>query len=353
MNSPDNDIKKLIPWGGGWAARFYFDYYISHQLQNRSYNLPLASLISKNSSGMAAVKYFDKINKITGATQIQYISSEIKNCRSVVDLSNLTNQANELLTSAYWLSRLKDHTNSNTPLKIIKAKLQKEQLAPSGSPLRFLELWSFPLLCELFPFQKPVVNVRYIETELSGQAWKKWFVSDSGVPIWIDNKTKSNFRQSQYLVWKLLHEATHLLHLANYPFAGSLHDPYYALQLESVAMAAEFRLLQYLESNKELSNKHIFPLNRNNIISVLLLGFFERALRLEADVQLHYHRQSPNDWLADGGRQYDSELFHFVNEFHGLPGFMAGYLIGMFKYLNAGDEKNILTNKTQLFYENN
>jgi hypothetical protein len=194
-------------------------------------------------------------------------------------------------------------------------------------------------------------EILFMESDLAKICWKRWHINKEGNPIWLETSNKSNTTSSRFLVWRLIHEAIHLLHLQNYPNAGKLTSPNWLLQMESVAMSAEYRFLNFIESEQNIIQPKDYYFDKHNIISTLLLGFFERTLRLEYELDIYAELKKPDIWINEMKTKYELnlEIFDFAYEFHNMPSFMAGYIVGMDKYLNSNSELAYLKGTKNIF----
>jgi GTP cyclohydrolase FolE2 len=136
---------------------------------------------------------------------------------------------------------------------------------------------------------------------------------------------------AQFVVWRLIHDATHLLHLATFPEAGDPLDPQWLIAMEAFAMSVETGLALRLMNGDELAVTPGLECSSEALLTVLLLGLVERSLRLEFDVAVHGRGEDPEAWTTGASRRSGlrRERFSFVDEFHGLPGFGAAYMAGV------------------------
>jgi hypothetical protein len=347
-------IIKLIEWQGGWASRFFYDNAVSRVLNSQAQDFKLAEMVAKSSCGHSAKRTFIKYEKMTGQKVDFDISVRTIEHKAILDLTLLKRDLQEYQTSFYWYGRLKEHLSSNDISSLISDLLINEVKPPKKNPIIFLKNWSFPIISELFPLKDNQKKIVFVESDLASLCWKRWHLNTELNPIWIDTSNRSQVGSSQFLIWRLIHEATHLLHLQNYPLAGDMTDPFWLAQMESVAMAAEYRFLNYVETEKDIPSLEGYQLNRKNIITILLFGFFERALRLEYELDIYADALQPDEWINEIKNKYDLNslnMFDFAFEFHNMKGFMSSYLIGLNYYLNSKDEVQILNGTKRIFDE--
>lgn len=346
-----NQILNLIDWGGGWASRFFYDDSVSRMLNNLPQDFELAETIAKKACGYSALRSFGKYEKLTGHKISANIPTETHKAFEILNLDIVLANKTEYQSSQYWINRLREHLKTDNVTKSINQLSISEPKPPLGNPVKYLENWSFPILSELFPISDNGEKIIFIEDEIASLCWKKWHLSISNKPIWIETPSKSNISSSHFLVWRLIHEAIHLLHLQNYPNAGSLKNPFWLLQMESIAMMAEFRFLELLESESFVPTPKEYHFDKGNVISILLLGFIERSLRLEFELDVYKNNLHPQTWIDKTKKMTGIELslYDFAFEFHNMQGFMSGYLVGMERYLKSNNELGIFNGSEILF----
>jgi hypothetical protein len=346
------EIINLISWGGGWASRFFYDYSISRFINKEEQNFDLAEIVASSSCGFSAQRSFKNFEILTGYKIQQKIPTQTQKCKTIYDFEKKSKEEIlEIYNPQFWFHKLQDHLSDRVINTKIKEILFYEIKPPKKSPLLFLQNWSFPILSELLPLKDNKTEIKFIETDMAKYCWKRWHLSKEGIPIWLESSNKSNISSSHFLVWRLIHEATHLLQLQNYPLAGKLNNPYWLLQMESIAMSAEFKFLKFLEEEKKVIEPKDYFFNRRNVITILLLGFFERSLRMQYEFDIYSELITPSAWIKEIKNEYqiDLEIFDFAYEFHNMPGFMSGYLYGMNTYLKSDNKIELLNGKKLIF----
>ncbi|MEQ8467019.1 GTP cyclohydrolase, FolE2/MptA family [Coleofasciculus sp. E1-EBD-02] len=345
-------IEKLIDWQGGWAARALFDDAVNRYLNKDRQNIELAGLVIKNSSGLSAIRYLKKYCKLTGVTLdisgiTENLSSDIK---QIINLGDIVNIPHEI-TVDFWLEKLCEHLDTNR--ENLTSKINQSLIDddyPTGNPNELIESWSFPVISDLLPLSVQQKAIVYVEDEIAKLCWKRWYLTPERKVLLLETHDRTNLKSSQWLVWRLLHDATHLLHLQNFPEAGCYLDPTWLLTLEAAAMTVEKQFLGLIEHRVKIPKPINYSLNLFNVKTILLIGLLERSLRLEYDLAVHLRRQPIASWITQTKRQtgFNLNCYDFVREFHGLPGFCAGYMIGLNAIESEPDKVPVLCGKKSL-----
>jgi GTP cyclohydrolase FolE2 len=356
------EIKSLLEWKGSWAIRALFDDAVIRYLNNQDQDFELAKIVIQNSSGFSAVNYYQKYCQLTGfyPDNIEIPQHINRDTQSIIDLSRLhLHNLSYELRADFWLEKLCIHldTNRKNLAEKIKTRLANEELA-SGDVIQLIDNWSFPLIQKIFPFLRQENPIEYVEREIANLCWKRWFLIKNKVSVLLETPTKTNLKSSQWLVWRLLHDATHLLHLQNFPEAGCYLNPNWLATLESVAITTEREFLRLIDDGVEIPKPQNYPFNLFNIKTILLIGLCERALRLEYDLAIHLNEQKIEQWIIETKRKtgLNFNCYNFATEFHGLPGFCATYMLGLKAFECEQDKISILngTKPLNLFnWENN
>lgn len=358
----NEEIKKILDWKGSWAMRALFDDAVIRYLNNEEQDFELAKLVIENSSGFSAINYYQKYCQLTGFyfDNIEIPQLVNPDTKSIINLSllSLHNIPYEL-TADFWLEQLCLHldTNRKNLTEKIEITLANEELA-YGDVIQLIYNWSFPLIQKTFPFLRQKNHIEYVEREIANLCWKRWFLVEDKVSLLFETPSKTNLKSSQWLVWRLLHDATHLLHIQNFPEAGCYYNPNWLMTLESVAITVEREFLHLIDSGFEITKPENYPFSLFNIKTILLIGLCERALRLEYDLAVHLNGQKIKQWIRETKRKtgLNFNCYNFATEFHGLPGFCATYMLGL-KALECEQDKISILNGTKplnLFnWENN
>lgn len=336
--SPKPQILTLLPWRGTWAIRAVFDDAIRRYLQNQPYDPALIQTVVSQSAGASCQRYAQKLHQLTGAAFSFNNDTKKEFTRPIINLAALAEGYQPLTKAQVWRERLEKHYDaSGTDLypAIMKARANELTLIQDQS-IEWIA-WSFEVLSKLLAFSGNLDRIHYQPDAMAELCWKRWYLADDGKTVlWTDTGISPETPASKILVYRLIHEATHLMHLSAFPSAGSLTSPEWLLTMESVAMAAEFLFLEYLQQHPNLA----FPFEARlyYIVGTLLVGLYERALRIDFDVMVHVHGMSASDWVAWAVAQtnFSVGFFDFAYEFNGVHGFAAGYTLGMECFLAAG-----------------
>ncbi|MBZ8178625.1 GTP cyclohydrolase, FolE2/MptA family [Oscillatoria salina] len=348
-----SEVKNLLDWKGGWAARALFDDAVSRHLNNEEQDICLAKAVVEKSSGVSAIRQLEKYLKLTGLDlDISKIPQTLpSDIRQVISLAEIRDIPYEI-SADFWLEQLCDHLNSTRASLSEKiAQSLNEDSLPSENSQYLIESWSFPVISSFLPLTSNQTKVSYVEDEVARLCWKRWYLNAGNHPLLLETYDRTNLKSSQWLVWRLLHDATHLLHLQNFPEAGCYLNPEWLLTLEASAMTSEREFLYLIDSEREIARPINYPFNSFNIKTVLLTGLIERALRLDYDIAVHLNNQSIDDWIRYTKRRTGLTLncyYNFAHEFYGLPGFCAGYMLGLNALGKEQDKLSILSGERAL-----
>jgi GTP cyclohydrolase IV len=339
-------IEELLSWKGGWAARALFDDAVGRHINNERQDIDLARIVVENSSGISALRNLENYSRLTGSQlDISQVPQTLPvDVKQVINLAGVRNIPYEI-TADFWLERLCDHLNANRAnlTNKINQSLINDDF-PAGDPQSLIEFWSFPVISSFLPLSKKQQEISYVEDEIAKLCWKRWHLDAEERPLLLETSDRTNLKSSQWLVWRLLHDATHLLHFQNFPTAGCALNPIWLLTLESAAMISEREFLDLIDCQKEIPRPISYPFNLFNIKTVLLTGLLERALRLDYDLAVHLNGKPIDSWIRQTKRRTGLTLdcYSFAYEFHGLPGFCAGYMLGLNSLINEKDKLSIL-----------
>lgn len=349
MNATEQ-ITKLIDWKGGWSMRALFDNAISRHLNSEKQDFELAKLIVQESSGISATRYFEKYCNLTGFTfeNVKIPEHLDPDTKQVIDLTKIVNIPYEL-TADFWLEKICIHLNTNRKnlTHKIEQVLNNDEL-PRGNPKQLLEKWSFPMISSFLPLEIQKSPISYLEAEIANICWKRWYLTKENQPLLLETPNRTGLNSSQWLVWRLLHDATHLLHLQNFKNAGSYLEPNWLVTLESIAMNTELNFLRLIDEDVEIKKPDDYPFNVFNIKTFILVGLLERALRLDYDLAIHLEGKNVETWLKQTKRKtgFNLNCYEFTNEFHGLPGFCSSYMLGLKAFEIEPDKLSVL-NRTK------
>lgn len=345
-------ILNHLSLNGSWAIRAVFDDAIRCYLQGQAFNLPLIKKVITQSSGGYCQRYLTKLHQLTGMNT-SLSDNESKPIKPIINLAALSSYHEPLSKAQIWRERLETHygaSGAELYSEILKSRQQEPTLSQDHS-MDWLA-WSFKKLPELLGFTGNIERIKYLPDPKAALCWKRWYLaSDSKTILWTDTGISPDTSSSRVLVYRCLHEATHLLHLSAFPNAGSLADPRWLLTMESLAMATEFLFLEQLQNNTE--QDYPFTVNTHAIEGMLLVGLYERALRIDFDVMVHQLGIDVDKWMtwATDKTHFPESFFDFAFEFHGSAGFAAGYTLGMECFLAASSSEKLQLIEGKLFID--
>ena len=336
----NKQILNLLNQNGSWAIRAVFDDAIRCYLQGKAFNLPLIKTVINQSSGEYCQRSLTKLYQITGIT-LSLNNDIIRPIDPIINLATLSSYHEPLLKAQIWRKRLELHYSAKGKelYSAILASRQQEPTLTLDQSTDWL-VWSFEKLSRLHGFSGNINRVKYLPDQMAALCWKRWYLAnDSQTILWTDTGISPETSSSRVLVYRCLHESTHLFHLSAFPNAGNLTDPRWLLTMEALAMATEFLFYESLQNESE--QNYPFTVDCHAIEGMLLVGLYERALRVDFDVMVHGLRMNVNEWIswAVDKTDFPPSFFDFANEFYGVAGFAAGYILGMECFLAANISK--------------
>ena len=329
-------ILSLLSLNGSWAIRAVFDDAIRCYLQGQAFNFPLIKKVIEQSSGDYCQRYLTKLHQLTGIISTLN-DDEPKRVEPIINLSTLSSYYEPLSKAQIWRERLELHYEASGK-KLHPAILASRQQEPTLTHDQSMDwlVWSFEKLPKLLGFSGNINRIKYLPHPIAALCWKRWYLAnDSKTILWTDTGISPETSSSRVLVYRCLHEATHLFHLSTFPNAGNLTDPRWLLTMESLAMATEFLFWESLQNKSD--QNYPFMVDTLAIEGMLLVGLYERALRIDFDVMVHGLGMDVNEWIAWAVDKtyFPASFFDFANEFYGVAGFAAGYTLGMECFLAA------------------
>ncbi len=341
------NIEEIVSWNGSWASRALFDEAVRRVVTNQPLE-KLKGLYNQlhRANNKSAAKHLLQFCKVTNLNFEHLEKSTDNDIRYLFDLKQIKNIPIDL-TVDYWIEKLCEHLDSSRK-KITNNYINslQEESYPNVNLKDAILNWSFPLLLKILPFPfKEIKHIQVYDTKVSNLCWKRWFCNNKLEPFIIEDSKNRINSMSQWVVWRLIHDSTHLLHLYSYPNAGSYYDPIWLMTLEGVAMTAERTVLKLIDEDFDFSPVEGVKLNTNNIKSILLMGMIERALRLEYDRDIYVKKYNNSDWVDKAKKRtgLNLDIFGFIEEFSGMPGFNAGYMLSM-KAFELEKEKKLILN---------
>lgn len=347
-------VDKLLTWKGSWASKSLFDDSVSRFINQQAQDEALANHIAQNSSGYGAKINLEKYASLTGFNiNTNALNLSLPNkTHSILDLSSVFRFYPTGILSNLWLEKLCEHLGASRKGLSEKITTALDTDKPSvESDWSLINTFSRPFIEHLLKLPISKSGIDYFEDERAKLCWRRWhFKYSSKTPILFDTKTKTDLKQSQWFAWRLIHDATHLVHLLHYPESGNPIDPEWLIVMEAVAMFVEKKTLETINENPDFICSFGINVDLHKVKTVLLLGFVERALRLDYDLAVHGEGESIDSWLTFTKRRTGLYLniYNFANEFHGMPGFLAAYMVGLDSFEKHTDKVGILSGKTPL-----
>lgn len=357
MKNIESEILLLSELKGGWAARSLFDYVTFCFITKSTQNIELIKYVGNKSTGIGAQKVFKNIESIINSELNIHISASYdKDVKHFANLENISKNYPSFELADFWISELSKHLDvkKNNLNNELKQELANDTKIKNLNPLSTLEKVGFNIINSILPLNNNKgIKINLIYTEKAVICWKRWFLSNNLVPIWLEDLSYSYFGYNKWFIFQIIHNGTHLLHLLNYPQAGSLYNPTWLMNMESIAMYVELSFLHQLNDN--LYNETLIKngLNPKLLKSILILGLIERALRIDFDVCVHLHSEESNKWIlrAQNHCGINIPIYNFVYEFTGLPGFASSYMFGMDKFIQYTNKADVLSGKSLISFD--
>lgn len=339
---------------GGWAAKSLFDDAVSRYLNNIEQDVQLAKDVVKTSSGTGARTNISKYETFTGYVLPQGIAPDpAVGTSHIIQLDEVAQYYPVSSVSNYWLEKLCEHfkTSRRFLTNALNSFFLSDKKATHLSPNLF-RTFSFPLIQQVLELPAMDIDISYVEDELAGVCWRRWHWNQTTQkPILFETQDKSGLSQSQWFVWRLIHDATHLVHMAHFPDAGNPLMPSWSMTMEAVAMYVEYKFLDLILDGYELPDNLATQVNLDSVKAILFMGLLERSLRLDYDLEVHLNRKPIDVWIEQTQKRtgiYTNGFYKFTTEFNGLPGFSAGYMIGCEAFKKSTDKIAILSNRQSL-----
>jgi hypothetical protein len=258
----------------------------------------------------------------------------------VIDLEEIAKSYPEGLLSAFWWDRLVAHLRCSRDQLGLALEARTVSRPPSLALAEtWIQQWSWPIIREVVPFPEVKISTPLFYPFADAHlCWRRWH--QFGERFVLLSAEEAPMPPSQWLIWRILHESAHLLHLICYPNAGCTLHPEWLVTMEAIAMSAEHHLLRLLTLKAAAGPPSAALISSQSLITELLIGLLERSLRLDFDLAVHLRGADPDQWRAAAVNLtgLPPNRFAFVDEFHGLPGLAAAYMIGI-------DALNISENK--------
>lgn len=319
--------------GGAWSLRALYDGIAAgHYVQSDAKGA--VAEIAAASCGLGAVKYADLLRRRFGLSEIPDPPRILTDLPYLFDISKLRTPPT-ISSPHYWFEALADF------VEVGRQDLWTAVEAAVDTPIRRnLSLGEFEQsLKDVWSnFHEALLpggshnGARVLFDEDSRVVWRTWHLSDLGVPTIRLHASDLETLTARLYVWRLIHDATHLWHISASNRAPHFTDPIDMASYEAVAMYAEHEFLQRILCDEAPALPWLAsPQIKKCVATGLLLGMFERALRSDFDFRVHYKGQDPASWVESSIREFGCprQLLSFAEEFHGMPGFPASYMLGL------------------------
>ncbi len=341
--SNEDEIRRLLPWGGGWAARALFEDALTRYLTRTDQDIELAQSIVKAASGQSALKYLTKYSHLTGVDlPLSKVPIELdKNITSIIDLQKMSQLYPTGHFSKRWTDELCKHLGcTKKGLYFSIQKIYQLDSYPHPEYLNLIRTWSWPIIRKILPFSSEEhLEIEFRKEDMAFLCWRFWYRDALRKVFLLDTPDLSNQKFSKWFVFRLIHDATHLLHMTCYPDAGSSLNPNWLLVMESAAMFVEAAYLDMLSKEVEGSIPPIEIFDPHKVKAHVLIGLLERALRVDFDIMIHLEKRSSQEWLGflnnllgfgpTMSADFTGDLFSSQTEFDGLPGLGSVYMVGI------------------------
>lgn len=344
----NQEIEKLLPLGGGWAIRVYFEELIARKIANQSLSFLDVNTVIANSCGVSAINIIDKIANITGR-KLPKIPAHLHNSEYTGNLPIVEDKSNlpDELTKEYWIDQLCKFFDTNA-LSLDK-HIQKLKAADKQTDINSYQIirdWSFPKLRTLHNIKNGgQFNVKCIVDELAQLCWRRWYWEDNFKNLYlIYPQNRFAFGNNQWLMFSMVHDAAHLLHLTEYPHTCQPSNPNNLAFMEGFAMFSEFRFFELFNQSYEVEEDLGTAFDTRTARMFNLLGLLERSFRIDYDYDVHLLGCSPQTWIERTCKKYNlnSSYFQFAYEFHGLPGLASSYMLGLWSYKKSNNVEDTL-----------
>lgn len=359
-NINQKKIESLIDWGGGWAMRALFEDAMSRHLTGSPHNIQLAKQVAMHASGKSAIKYLTNYSQLTRSHIDVGIDATLSpSIRSVLDLEHLYDKFGLGHYSTQWIDRLYQHLgcSKKNAFSAIQAVFEAGDLQPTKEHISLIGQWSWPMIRDMLPFhEEEYLKVEYREDDAALLCWRFWYRDFSNRLFILDSPELEGQRFNEWFVERILHDATHLLHLTCYPNAGSSLDPHWLSVMESVAMFVEFSYLDILTNDEAFTTPNANGFDKDKTIFYLLTNLVKRSLRFDFDILIHLQRRSDEFWYSFVENQLGFSpdvkdfrgFFDFTQEFHGLPGLGSVYMVGVDALQMSVDREKVLKGEEKL-----
>jgi len=332
--------------GSAWPTKLAFDGLIAQRLKQSGNVAPLLKQLVQG-QGQAAVFYVRQAESLLGQS-LQAVSPECSvDAWQVLDLSRLEalDPYGGAIQADRWLASLCAQLQCSRQQVATHLASVRQASPASITQKQAMLSWIAGWLKSLWNLNWP--HVECLIRPEADFSWRHWFVLPSERFVLLES-AKDHMPAAQWFIWRALHDGTHLAHMAAHPaMQADQLTPQQMQQMEAVAMAAEWILLEEMEAEPDMP----LPagLDAGQVRIHLKLGLIERALRQDYDLQVHLAGQPTQDWLTQTQRRMGMlGVYRFAESFHGLPGFCASYLVGAQALLHSPQPLEVITGQAEL-----
>lgn len=328
--------------GGGWKARSLVDHVVRRALVGDEPDILAIVAVLVESSGLGARAAQEKIESIIGMKLEVAVPAELG--ADTWSLSNLE-ELRLLRARRPWDGYVEEvcallEAPRNGLAQRVRS-FRSAEVEFDARTAQEIPRWSWPMLADLLEIKTiptPMSHdVAIVEPSWGEACWRRWFyLRRHQLALVFGPGTSQPLHQG--FVWRMLHDATHLLQLAVLGGDGNSRCPITLAKMEAIALLSESRALDACRQIAA-SGRSICPgLDEKALRIELLLGLAERALRVAFDVDVHLEGQQVIDWVRDTAAStgLPAELLSFATEFHGLPGMASSYWVGPLELGSGG-----------------
>ena len=348
----NDDLDPLLELGGAWAAQAYFDRLSSDLFHRPSDLLEKITKIQERGSGVGLTKILESFREILHMDFSIHSPVDLKTNLKLPNYLKIAKEIEDWMTPEFWLDELQTFMNCNK--RALLDNIKKVWWTDHNTKHQMREIiikFTGPWICDLYRWDKDFAEkVSFLLCPHVELIRKKWGIIRNRVSILVSRIPQNAPKHYSY-VYRAIHDATHVLHLAQVGSACNVEQINWQICLEALAMNTEYTLLQILKENE---SPFAWDLDKDEwrlVHLTLLLGMFERATRIAFDKRVHEDRISPQEWkkeiIAKTG--LNLPIYGFAESMHGMPGLPSAYLIALKKFReNPSDQLAIIQGKKNL-----
>jgi hypothetical protein len=340
------DILQLSELRGGWASRALFEQLVSQNIDKKRLSISDIDKIIQRSSGESAMGIANKITKIFGVTTKNVTQQLDTNVTTPLPIIQDYDGLPTYLDINFWLDELQKLLDCRgNAIQYHLDLVRNLDNNTSIDNLKLVKEWSFPLIGKLhsIPNDQPF-TVRCVVDDIANFCWRRWYWSENKEKLYLIVPPKKIIGNSQWLMFTLVHDASHLFHLTVQPNTCKPENPIGLAFMEGFAMATELRMYEYFKDGYVFEKGLLSCFDTYSTKVFNVLGLLERAFRLNYDAKVHLEGWLPEKWVRWCTRKYgfNETFLKFAYEFHGLPGLASCYMLGMLVFHNQDDRQLFL-----------